>query len=92
MFSRLFRLYWFTHRLGGMISLYLISKDLYLTLPLVDMYVKDTSIIITNSSPLAFRNNNNEVFKEINECFQGNLLSLNYDKTYFLQFVTKKNQ
>ena len=58
----------------------------------VDTYAKDMSIIITNSKPLAFRNNINEVFREINEWFQGNLLSLNYDETYFLQFVTKKNQ
>jgi len=40
----------------------------------------------------AFRNSINEVFREINELFQSNLLSLNYEKTYFLQFVTKKNQ
>jgi len=39
----------------------------------------------------AFRNSIIEVFREINESFQSNLLSLNYDKTYFLQFVNKKN-
>jgi len=52
-----------------MIILYLINKGLYLTLPLVDTYAEHTNIIITNSNPLAFKNNNNEVFKEINEWF-----------------------
>ena len=47
------------------------------------MYADDTSMIITNYNPLAFRNNINEYFREINEWFQGNLLSLNYDNTYF---------
>jgi hypothetical protein len=56
------------------------------------LFVDDTSIIITNSYPLAFRNNINEVFREINEWFQGTQLSLNYDKTYFLQFVIKTNK
>ena len=48
-------------------------------------------IIITHSNPLAYRHNINEVFREINEWFQDNLLLLIYDKTYFFQFVTKKN-
>jgi hypothetical protein len=56
------------------------------------LFTNDTSTIIINSNPLEFRNNINEVFREINEWFQGNLLSLNYDETYFLQFVTKMNQ
>jgi len=30
-----------------------------------------------------------EIFNEINKCFHNNLLMLNYDKTYFLQFLTK---
>ena len=56
------------------------------------VFADDTSMIIKNSNPLEFRNNINEVFREINEWLHGNLLSLNYDKTYFLQFVTKTNQ
>ena len=34
----------------------------------------------------------NEVFREINQRFHGNLLSLNYDETCFLQYVPKKNE
>ena len=29
------------------------------------------------------------LFNEINKWFHSNLLMLNYDKTYFLQFLTK---
>jgi len=54
------------------------------------LFTDDTSMIIINSNPLEFRNNINEVFREINEWFQGNLLSLNYDETCFLQFVTNQ--
>lgn len=43
-------------------------------------------------NPVAFRKNSNEVFRELNEWFQGNLLLLNCDKTYFLPFVSKKNE
>ena len=56
------------------------------------LFANDMSMIIKNSNPLEFRNNINEVFREINEQFQDNLLSLNHDKTYFLQFVSKMNQ
>jgi hypothetical protein len=51
----------------------------------------DMSIIITNSNLLAFRNNINAVFTEINEWFQGSLFALNYGKIFFFQYVTKKN-
>jgi len=36
-----------------------------------------------------FHFNTNEIFTEINKWFHSNLLKLNYDKTYFLQFLTK---
>ena len=31
----------------------------------------------------------NNVFKNMNEGFSGNLLSLNFRKTHFMQFLTK---
>jgi hypothetical protein len=37
-------------------------------------------------------NNVNKVFTEINEWFQVSLFSLNYGKTFFLQFFTKKSR
>jgi hypothetical protein len=37
------------------------------------LFAGDVSIIVTNSNPLAFRSNINEVFREVNERFQGNI-------------------
>jgi len=56
------------------------------------LFIDDASIIITNFNPLVLRNNINEDFREITEWLQGNLLSLNYDKTCFFKFVSIKNQ
>ena len=55
-------------------------------------FTDDTRIINTNSNHLAFRKNINEIFTEINEWFQVSLFSLNYGKTFFLQFGTEKNR
>jgi len=52
-------------------------------------FADDTSIIITDFDLLAFRNNIDEVFMEINEWFQVSLFSLNYHKTFFLHFGIK---
>jgi hypothetical protein len=46
----------------------------------------DTSIIITNSSPVDFENNIIQIFKDINDWFKANLLTLN-----FIQFLTKNS-
>ena len=60
------------------------------------LFASDTSIIIniiiTDFNPFTFKHNINEVFREINKRFWDNILLLNYNKTYFLQFVTKENQ
>jgi hypothetical protein len=49
----------------------------------------DTSIIVTNPSLIKSENNVNKVFQDINRWFTTNLLSLNVEKTQFMQFVTK---
>jgi hypothetical protein len=51
----------------------------------------DTSTIITNSSPIDYENNTSPIFKKINDWFKANLLTLNFDKTYFIPFLTKNN-
>ena len=53
------------------------------------LFAEDTSFIIANHSKAEFKFNTNEIFNEINKWFHSNLLMLNYDKTYFLQFLTK---
>jgi hypothetical protein len=53
------------------------------------IFADDTSIIVTNPNHLDFKNDINKVFNYVNERFKANLLSLNVDKIYFMQFSTK---
>jgi len=48
------------------------------------------TIIISNTNPKEFKNNINSVMPEITNWFQSNLLTLNCNKTHFMQFLTKK--
>ena len=50
-----------------------------------------TSIIITNPNFTDFENSVNKIFQHINEWFSANLLSLNLNKTYYMQFVTENS-
>jgi len=50
----------------------------------------DTSIIITNSNPTHFKDSVIKIFQGIKTWFSTNL-SLNIDKTHFMQFVTKNS-
>jgi hypothetical protein len=54
-------------------------------------FVDDTSIIITNPSHIDHKNKLMQILKSINEWFKANLLTLNLDKTYFMQLSTKKS-
>jgi hypothetical protein len=56
------------------------------------LFADDTSFIITNRDDNEFRHKVNEVFNKINKWFHSNLLTVKYDKTYFLQFITKANK
>jgi hypothetical protein len=53
------------------------------------LFADDTSIIVTN--PTNFENSVNKIFQHINEWFSTKLLSLNLDKTHYMQFVTKNS-
>ena len=53
------------------------------------LFVDDTRFIIANRDKDKFKFNTNGIFNEINKCFCSDLLMLNYDKTYMLQFSTK---
>jgi hypothetical protein len=55
------------------------------------LFADDTSIIIINSSPIDYKNNIIEIFENINDWFKANLLTLNFDKTYYVQFLTKNS-
>jgi hypothetical protein len=54
------------------------------------LFADDKSIIITNPSHKKKKNINN-IIDNINDWFRGNSLSLNFDKTYFLQFRPKNS-
>jgi hypothetical protein len=56
------------------------------------LFADDTSFIIANRDETTFKVYTNEIFNEINKWFYSNLLMLNYDKTYFMQFKTKTDQ
>jgi len=55
------------------------------------LFANDKSIIITNPSPSKFKEDINNIIDNINDWFRGNSLSLNFDKTYFLQFRSKNS-
>ena len=55
------------------------------------IFADDTSMIITNPSPSNFEKRVNKIIQDINEWFNTNLLSLNVDKTHFIQFVTNNS-
>jgi len=51
----------------------------------------DTSMIITNPNPSNMGKSVNKIIQDINAWFNTKLLSLNLDKTRFVQFVTKNS-
>jgi hypothetical protein len=53
------------------------------------LYADDTSIIITDTNKLNFEINLNQTFRDINTWFNVNLLTLNFNKTQYLEFRTK---
>jgi len=55
------------------------------------LFADDTSIIIKNPRPSKFTEDINNIIDNVNDWFRGNSLSLNFDKTYFLQFGPKNS-
>jgi len=56
------------------------------------LFADDMSIIISNSNQDEFKTNINSVMNEIKNWFQSKLLTLNCNKTHFLQFLTKNKK
>jgi hypothetical protein len=52
-------------------------------------FAYDTSLIIANPDTQRFGKDINAVLEKLNRWFSSNLLLLNLEKTYFLQFVTR---
>jgi hypothetical protein len=55
----------------------------------VILFADDTSVIINEPCLTDFESNLNIVFRIINKWFNYNLLLLNLNKTYYMQFITK---
>jgi len=53
------------------------------------LFAEDTSMIITNSGFQVFKKDIHSIIIQLNRWFKSHLLSLNLDKTHFLQFLTK---
>ena len=51
------------------------------------IFADDTSVIITNNNKTDFENTQ-QTLTEMSSWFRSNLLTANYDKTYFIQFLT----
>jgi hypothetical protein len=55
----------------------------------VILFVDGTSLIITSSNPTNFIHDISGTFTSINNWFKTNLLSLKFEKTSFMQFLTR---
>jgi hypothetical protein len=53
------------------------------------MFADDTSIFIKSPNNTQLEKDLNTVFWQINKWFQDNLIKLNLNKTYFIQFINK---
>ena len=53
------------------------------------IFVDDTSILVIDSNKLDFNISINNTFLGINTSFKDSLLSLNFNKTHYLEFRTK---
>jgi hypothetical protein len=52
----------------------------------------DTSILLTSSNLTNYNKDIRIVFELINKWFKENVLSLNFEKTHYIHFITKNNQ
>ena len=55
------------------------------------LFADDTSILISHSALFDFKNEIKTIFNNLNEWFKNNLLSLNFSKTQFVNFTTRKS-
>ena len=53
------------------------------------LFADDTSIIVSNPNPTDIKNDISAVIEHTNPLFKASLLSLNFDKTHYIQFITK---
>ena len=55
------------------------------------LFVDDTSILLTSPNNIQMQSDLNVAFEQLIKWFKSNLLLLNFDRTYFIQFNNKSN-
>jgi hypothetical protein len=55
------------------------------------LFADDTSLIVSNPDPIKSRGDANKILQHIQEWFNANLISLNWEKTHFMHFTTENN-
>jgi hypothetical protein len=55
------------------------------------LFADDTSLIISKPDPIKFRDDANKIIQHMQEWFNANLISINWEKTHFMHFTTKIN-
>ena len=50
------------------------------------LFADDASILITSQNNIQFKSDLNVIFGQLSMWFKANLLSLNFDKIYFIQY------
>jgi hypothetical protein len=53
------------------------------------LFADDTSIVIANAKSTDYEFSTSVIFKNINDWFNENLLTLNFEKTHFIEFLTR---
>ena len=53
------------------------------------LFADDTSILLTSPNNTQMKSDFNIIFEQLIKWFKSNLLFLNFDKTYFIQFINK---
>jgi hypothetical protein len=53
------------------------------------LFADDTNITVTDINTLNFEINLKQTFKDINMWFTSNLLALNFDKTQYMEFLSR---
>jgi len=55
------------------------------------LFADDTSVLVSHPNPLVFYKTINSPFRNLNDWFKHNFLSLNLAKTNFMKFISKNN-
>ena len=55
------------------------------------LFADDASLTTSNPDSINFRDVVNKILQHIHEWFDANLISLNWEKTRFMHFITKNN-